>query len=389
MDATELLTYLRIIGKRLWLILLLVVVTVAVIVAMVVTEPPVYRATVRLQVIASDPLFSPTGTASYESLISARDDFVGALSSPQVAWETVGDLELGMDALGLLSHVAIAKDDVYVTVNVEAETPEMAFQIAETHVNNALDYYRAERARPAQVFRTFLAAQLKEEKQVLSEANNELLNFRLKNNIVRPDNEALSYQAMVRDLQLERDRTEIEAIRAEAVAKELEVKAQDAAAKADEAQKREASGTATYYTNLAQRYAAQLLDHEITAIAARAAIAKYDQLIAEKRAQMLTLIQLDDVYGSLSAAVSRIEANYNFLLSKDNEARLRESQANSVGFIDILEPARYPDQQAASKLPRLVFIGVVVSLLSGIILAFLLEFVESLGQSAAAGAREP
>lgn len=388
MDVTELLTYLRIIGKRLWLILLLVVVTVAVIVAMVVTEPPVYRATVRLQVIASDPLFSPTGTASYQDLIGARDDFVGALSSPQVAWETVGDLELGIDAISLLGHVAIGKDDVYVTVNVEAETPEMAFQIAETHVNNALEYYRAERARPAQVFRTFLAAQLKEEGQVLSETNNELLEFRLKNNIVRPDNEALSYQAMVRDLQLERDRTEIEAIRAEAVAKEMEARAQDAAAKADEAQRREASGTATYYTNLAQRYAAQSLDYEITAIAARAAIAKYDQLIAEKRAQMLTLIQLDDVYSSLSAAVSRIEANYNFLLSKDNEARLRESQANSVGFIDILEPARYPDQQAASKLPRLVFIGVVVSLLSGIILAFLLEFVESLGQSATSSARE-
>ncbi len=389
MDVTELLTYLRIIGKRLWLILLLVVVTVAVIVAMVVTEPPVYRATVRLQVIASDPLFSPTGTASYQDLIDARDDFVGALSSTQVAWETVSDLELGIDAISLLSHVAISKEDVYVTVNVEAETPEMAFQIAETHVNKALEYYRAERARPAQVFRNFLAAQLKEEGRVLSEANSELLQFRLKNNIVRPDNEALSYQAMIRDLQLERDRTEIEAIRAEAVAKEMEIKAQDAAAKADEAAKREASGTATYYTNLAQRYAAQLLEYEISAIAARAAIARYDQLIAEKKAQMLSLIQLGDVYSSLSAAVSRIEANYNFLLSKDNEARLRESQANSVGFIDILEPARYPDQQAASKLPRLVFIGVVVSLLSGIILAFLLEFVESLGQPVTPGTREP
>lgn len=381
MDVSDLLAYLRIIWKRLWLILLLMFVTLGVIVAMVVTEPPVYRATVRLQVIASDPLFtSPTAKSTTEELIGARDDFVSALSSSQVAWKTIGQLELGIDAVDLLNHISIAKVDLFVSVNVEAATPELAFKIAETHVNNALDYYRSERARPARAFRDFLSAQLKEEGQSLSKANNDLLEFRLKNNMLEPDAEATAYQNMVRDLQLERDRTEIAAIRAEAVATDLVDKAEDAAAKADEAQKRQATATAAYFSSLAQRYSTQAIDNQVAATAARAALTKYDQLIAQKRSELQNLIRLGDVYISLGTATSRAEGSYDFLLGKENEARLRESQAKSVGFIEVLEPARYPDRQAASKLPRLVMIGAVVSFLAGIILAFLIEFLESFGQ---------
>jgi len=80
MDATEFLTYLNVIGKRLWLIILLMVVTIAVIVALVVAEPPVYRATVRLQVVTSDPLFSTV--QSEEELIAARNDYAEALTAP-------------------------------------------------------------------------------------------------------------------------------------------------------------------------------------------------------------------------------------------------------------------------------------------------------------------
>jgi uncharacterized protein involved in exopolysaccharide biosynthesis len=256
----------------------------------------------------------------------------------------------------------------------------LAFKIAETHVNNALDYYRNERARPARAFRDFLSSQLKEEGQSLSKANNDLLDFRLKNNILEPDAEAAAYQDMVRDLQLERDRTEIAAIRAEAVATDLVDKAEDAAAKADEAQKRQATATAAYFSSLAQRYSTQAIDNQVAATAARAALTKYDQLIAQKKSELQNLIRLGDVYSSLGTATSRAEGSYDFLLGKENEARLRESQAKSVGFIEVLEPARYPDRQAASKLPRLVMIGAVVSFLAGIILAFLIEFLESFGQ---------
>jgi len=378
MDANEFITYFHVIRKRLWLILLLMVVTIGVITAMVIAEPPRYRATVRLQVVTSDPLFSSVPTN--EQLIEARNDFAEALTASHVAWKTIGELELTIDALELLKQISVSMVDVFVTVNVEADTPEQAFQIAETHVNNALEYYRNERARPARVFSDFLRDELKEQNRVLSQETDKLLNFRLKHSILQPEDEALSYQVLIRDLQLECDRTQVEAVKSEAVAKEFLSRAEDAVAKADRAQANNAEYSAKYFEALAQQYTNRALTYEANGIASRAAVTKYEQIIAEKRAELLALIRLGDEYSELDTAVRREEGNYAFLLAKENESRLRESQAKSVGFIDVLEPARYPDKQAASKLPRLVLIGGIVSFLTGIILAFLLEFIESLGQ---------
>jgi len=131
---------------------------------------------------------------------------------------------------------------------------------------------------------------------------------------------------------------------------------------------------------LAQRYSTQAINFEASGISARAAVTRYDQMIEQRRADLQKLLLLGNEYTALDTAVRRADSNYAFLLTKENEARLRESQARSVCFIDILEPARYPDQQAASKLPRLLLLGGVISLLVGIVLAFLLEFLESLGQ---------
>ena len=380
MEVNEFLTYLGVIRKRLWLILLLMIVTLGVIVAMAIAEPPAYRTTVRLQVVTSDPLFS--SVTSDEELIAARNDCADALMATHVAWQTITQLELSIDALDLLSRISVSMEDVFITVNVDTDTPELSFKIAETHVNNALEYYRNERARPASVFRAFLRDQLKEEGQVLAEENTNLLDFRLRNNILQPDSEALAYQALIRDLQLERDRVEIEAIRMEAAVKEFFAKADEAIAQADAAKVRGAESSADYFASLAQKYSSQAITFEASGISARAAVVRYDQVIAQRKADLQALLRLGDEYNSLDIAVRRADSNYSFLLTKENEARLRESQARSVGFIDILEPARYPDKQAASKLPRLLLLGGVISLLAGIVLAFLLEFLESLGQQA-------
>jgi uncharacterized protein involved in exopolysaccharide biosynthesis len=379
MEINEFLTYINVIRKRLWLILLLMIVTIGIIVAMVLAEPPVYRATVRLQVVTSDPLFSSVTTTD-EELIAARNDYAEALMTYHVAWKTIGDLELSIDAVDLLSHISVNMEDVFITVNVEAETPELAFEIAETQVNYALDYYRNERARPAHVFRNFLSEELKEAGQVLEQANSSLLAFRSENNILQPNSEALAYQTLIRELELERDRTEIAAIRAEASAEQFYAKAENAIAEAEDAIEKNGEATAAYYQSLAEKYSSQAIDYEANGISQRAAVERYDKLIAEKRAELLALIQLVDNYNSLDISVNRAQNNYEFLWNRENEARLRESQARSVGFIEIIEPARYPDTQAASKLPRLVLIGGLLSLLAGIVLAFLLEFLESLSQ---------
>ena len=96
---------------------------------------------------------------------------------------------------------------------------------------------------------------------------------------------------------------------------------------------------------------------------------------------MSELLALTTEFDGLLRAVGRVQSNYNFLTEKESEARLKVSQATNVSFIQIIEPARTPDRPAPSSTPKLLATGVVVSLLAGVILAFILEFLSSLRTS--------
>ena len=110
----------------------------------------------------------------------------------------------------------------------------------------------------------------------------------------------------------------------------------------------------------------------------RAQEAEYDKLIAAQEAKIAELLNLTTEYDGLLRAVSRVQSNYNFLTDKENEARLKQNQATNVSFIQIIEPARTPDRPAPSRTPRMLLVGSLVSIISGIILAFILEFLSSL-----------
>ena len=84
--AADTLAYLRIIGKRLWLIALILVVTIGAIPFNASRETPVYRAYVKRQVIAPEPqevsLFSPSRpVASREEIVAVQQQFDAALRS--------------------------------------------------------------------------------------------------------------------------------------------------------------------------------------------------------------------------------------------------------------------------------------------------------------------
>ena len=172
MDASEFLVYLNIIRKRLWLIILLFIVTVGTVFFLSKKEKPVYRASVRLQVVASEPqevaLFSEfRAGATSQQLINAQTDFIRSLQSGVVAWQTIADLNLGIGAYDLLKSLSISTEGPFITVIVEADDPAIAEALATTHVENALQYYRATRARPSTVIREFISGQLAmEEKQL-------------------------------------------------------------------------------------------------------------------------------------------------------------------------------------------------------------------------------
>jgi uncharacterized protein involved in exopolysaccharide biosynthesis len=368
--TAEILTYLRIIRKRWWVIVLLFVVTVAAVLVNAVREKPVYRAYVKLQVIAPESqevsLFTTIRTTGTdEEIVAVQVQFDSALHSYYVAWQTINDLNLGITAAELLEGVVVTAEEEFLNVTFTADNPMDVEAIATRHVENAFKYYAQIRAKSATVALQFIQEQLAAEEETLAMAQSELLAFKVTHNFDSLELEVTAIQNQVRQLQLERAKLVVERERTEAIA----AKYREEAAKADP-------------KNPTVDYATLAIGEDITLAGIRAEEARYDKLIEEQQARLEELLKLTVENEALLRDVSRSQSNYSFLADKETEARLKQTQANNVSFIQIVEPARMPDQPAASRTPKMLAVGVVLSLIVGIILAFVLEFLSLLSASA-------
>jgi uncharacterized protein involved in exopolysaccharide biosynthesis len=368
--AGEILTYLRIIRKRWWLIVLLFVATIAVILVSAVREKPVYRAYVKLQVIAPEAedvsLFTNVRTTTtQEEIVAVQVEFDNALHSYYVAWQTINDLNLGVSAAELLNGLTVSAEEDFLNVTFTADNPMDVEAIATRHVENAFKYYGQLRAKSATVALQFIEQQLSEEEKSLATAQGDLLTFKVTHNLDSVPDEVLAIQNQLRELQLERAKLVVDRERTQAVAD----KYREEAAKADP-------------KNSPVDYATLAIGEDISIAGIRAEEAQYDKLIDEQTARLEQLLNLTVENDALQRAVTRSQSNYSFLADKENEARLKQSQANNVSFIQIVEPARMPDQPAPSRTPKLLAVGAILSLIAGIILAFVLEFISLLFASA-------
>ena len=368
--AAEILNYIRIVRKRWWIVALLFVATIAVILVNAFREKPVYRAYVKLQVIAPESqevsLFTTVRTVTTdEEIVGVQVQFDAALHSYYVAWQTINDLNLGITAAELLEGLTVTAEDEFLNVTFTADNPINVEAIATRHVENAFTYYAQVRAKSATVALQFIQQQLSDEDKALAAAHAELLTFKVTHNLDSLSQEVLAIQSQVRQLQLERAKLVVERERTEAIA----AKYREEAAKADP-------------ENPTVDYATLAIGEDIALAGILAEEARYDKLIEEQKTRLEELLKLTVENEALVRAVSRSQSNYNFLADKETEARLKQSQANNVSFIQIVEPARMPDQPAPSRTPKFLAVGVVLSLIAGIILAFVLEFLSVLSASA-------
>jgi len=364
--GSEILSYFRIIRKRWWLILLIFIVTIAVILLNSLTAKPVYRAFVRLQVIAAEPqevsLFAearPVG--SREEIVAVQVQFDAALHSAYVAWQTIDDLNLGISAAELLDGLSVFADGEFLNVTFIADNPMLVESIATQHVENAFSYYADIRSKPSTVALQFIQQELTVAEKELTTAQGDLLEFKIKHNVDSLPREVTAIQDQLRTLRLERAMLVTEREKAKAIAEQYRKRAAEA----------DAEEAAANYERLAagqDAIIAGLLGQE----------AEYDRLIAQREAVLIELLKLTTEYDRLLRAVSRVQSNYNFLTAKENEAALKQRQAQNVSFIQIIEPARMPDRPAPSRTPKLLMVGTLVSLISGVILAFILEFLSIL-----------
>lgn len=329
MSGQNLLAYLNMIRKRLWVILLLVAVTVGTITAVFLTSKPVYSASVRFMV--SSP---PSGEVSLygglreptrrEEMAWARANFIEVLRSGIVAWQTVERLGLDMRGNVLLESLEIveAEGSDFVQLTVTADTAEEAQLLANGLMETAVQYYGDMQAQSATNSLTFISNQLDEAQREWESAEQRLMQFQIENHMGDLDSEILSSQALIRSLRLERDQTEAEG-------------------------------------NLSKA-------------------GVYDRLIAEKQIELQGLLQLSTEYTSLRSAVQRSKALYDLLLDKQAEAELKENETRNVGYIQVVEPARKPGRPDSPFNAKIVVAGAVASLIVGVLLALVLEYVDRL-----------
>lgn len=399
-------SFLRILLRRWWLLLLLPLVTAAAVIVVAGTSGPEYVASERLQINVVDPqevpLFSQSRyTASSEQVQSVHDEFYDVLRLPSVAWRTIADLGLDLSAVELIERIDSEHQFDFVTVTARMPTPELAQKMVSAQIDNALDAYRTIRSTPAQTSRDFIEAQLAQQVQTLAAADEALQDFQLKNEVSDLERETLAYQDLLRGLRAERDAAQVEAARNDRLAAEYRTLAGqtqtqlDALQPDDETTSTAPRPAATPSPALAaeietlqaqaQRQRAAAADYAAAAVGHRAAIAEYERQLTERQQQLIYLLGLQEQYKSLVNRLARAQATYDFLADKADEARLKLMQGSNVGYLQVVDPAQLPDQALPSRTWQILLVGVLVSLVAAISLAFVLEALETrLGRPAPA-----
>lgn len=388
MDATEFLTYWRVVRKRWWLIALLFGATMAIIVGAQATEAPLYRSTTRLQVVAAAPgevsLFGQfRATATRDEIVQAQADFIQTLFSDTVAFNTIAATGLGITPAELKANIASSTDGAFINITYAASSPDEAQRVLTTLADETLKTYRQLQARPATVIREFLGGELTETEQSVTAARQELLKFKQLHNIDDVGREVVATQDALRALAGQRDYSQTQLEQARSLVVFYTDRVDDATRKAEEAATRDASATATFWNNQARLYGERLAEQEALVETSAIAITQINQQIDDRERALATLIGLQAEQQQLVEAVKRAEDYNGFLVGKQNEAALKENQALKSGFIQVTDPVRTSDRPIRSNPTRLLLVGAIGSLVAGFVLAFLLELVESISRQVA------
>ncbi|MCO6453223.1 MAG: hypothetical protein J5I90_20750 [Caldilineales bacterium] len=400
-------SYFRIIARRWWLLLLLPLVTAGVILALSRTTTSEYLASERLQIIVVDPqevtLFSPTRlAASNEEIQAVHDEFYDVLRLRSVAWRTIADLGLNLSADELIERIDSQHLFDFITVTARMPTPQLAQQVAATHAANAINTYRNIRATPAQISLDFIESQLGDQTARLASAKEALQNFQLENEVSDLNREALAYQDLMRSLRSDRDAAMVEAERNDRLAEEYEKLADASLSRAEALQASlqvtetvpagEAESVVVVETPTPNPFAESELanlitleqaqrrtaaDYSAAAAGFRAAVAELNRQLSRQQQQLVYLLGLQERYTELVTEVAQAQADYDFLAGKASEAELKLSQGKNIGYLQVIESAQLPEGALPKRTLQILLVGIVISLLVAIILAFVLEVLES------------
>jgi uncharacterized protein involved in exopolysaccharide biosynthesis len=313
-------------------------------------------------------LFGQVRTGATQEVIgNVQADFLQVLRSPSLVGKTLQSLGARMSTQDFLDRLQTEVPPLsdFVIVTMEADNPQDAHTLVSTHVDNALREYGNLRAQTTVSRREFIMAQLNVAQRDLDTARDDLLRFQIKVGSADLSRDIQNYQDSLRSLRSDRDRAQVELERLQSLAAALDAEAQQAIK----------AGDATLAASL--RVSAS--NTRAAAEAQKASISRINELIAQRETELLALVSLNAQYDALQSAVRQAQGNVTFLQSKLNEAQIKESDARAVSFIRIVEPAQVPTSSAPRRARAMLVPTTVASFAGGIILAFILEYLEKLG----------
>jgi uncharacterized protein involved in exopolysaccharide biosynthesis len=339
----ELIDLLRVLRRWLWLIVALVVVTELALWLGMRSNEPLYAATVKMQISIPQREDVPAYDQSRsfnprDEITAAINNFIELLQSSEVKRKAVSQLGLqGKDASYTVSAIRTTDTD-YIKVTVEARTPNLAAEIANTHVAIAIAYYGELRAQSTKAEKELFAQQLHLAAEGYWAAEKALTEFRTQNGIYSLDSQLITQQRLLEQLQLERDQRSLE--------QEI---------------------TVSTITNSAIQASSPLVIDPVKQV---------DNLIAQRLEELNHLTSLAPQYHTLSQNVEQTSGVYQHLLDKYSEAELKVIAVQSANFIQVIKPAVKP-AESVSGWPKLALLALAGSLGLGVTVAFLLQYISS------------
>ncbi|HRV92747.1 MAG TPA: Wzz/FepE/Etk N-terminal domain-containing protein [Anaerolineae bacterium] len=332
MQARDFMQYLKIIRKWWWVIALLFVATVGTMLVISVIADKEYEATVTVQVSAPPPeeapLYSQFGReALSDEIEQARTSFRQLLENGDVAFRTLEqlpDIEIGSRELRDEKMTVDTLNSVQLLhISVRADDPDTAALLANKVVEVGLERYGDLRAQSTANTIEFIDEQLRGAQEELKTAEFELSQFQIANKIGTLNRAMDNQYSLIRSLEIEDNlaRSEGDTVKAKAL----------------------------------------------------------NEMILEREVELQNMIGLSSDYVALEDRVERARKNYNYLLDRLTEGQIKVNQIREVGFIQIITPAWPPSDPVVLISGRMLALGVIASLIGGVLLTFLLEYLEISG----------
>jgi uncharacterized protein involved in exopolysaccharide biosynthesis len=331
MENQDLIKYLRILRKWWWIIVLLPAVTLTTMLTIFLLSDPQYKATVTLQVSAPPPqevpLYSSLGKqALSDEIVRTQTSLNELLSEGDIAYRVLHELPdvpmLGAE-LRQRIDIDIPEDSHLMRISVKSPSAEMSALLANAVVETALQQYAELAAKPTAGMRQFIEVQLELAQSEYEAAEAELTQFQVANKIGSLDIALNRQYDLIRTLKATRDIAE-------------------------------SDGDAVRMRSL-------------------------DDIILEREAELQNLIGLSSEYYTLVGRVDRARDTYNFMLDKKAEAQIKENQILELASVQIITPARPPVRPAPRMDSKVIVLGTVVSLIAGVLVAVLVEYLQVSG----------